>query len=612
MEAIDLANVTIEVSPIVSNPGEEVTFFVNASSDIPSATITVLIRFDDRLSPSFANNTASPTALNVTGSPARVVQKYTYDHIGNFTEPPPSNRSYFYVRVFVQDNASTTVTPPRIRYFVNNNTAPTIGDDTTPNLQPKSGIPANITLEIADADNDVLNVSWDFGDGTSLVDVVTATYFGAYSNQTHTWNVTRTPGIGDYWHNTTVNITIDDGQGHWANWTIPVNIYIPPNRGPVPDPVWGLVPSVKETDPADPITFYASARDLEGDGIYWYFDFGDGTKFNDYTGPSVANITVWYNQTHLYASSGANRTSYNATLWVSDGAADHNATTGFVEVFVVLNFPPEVGNIEHLQTMELNITTGYLNITFYVDVINWEPDNVTVVWSMGDGSPLRFNSTNSTGKRTFYQWRNFTEPTYFNITVNVTDGREGHEVFRYLDTVLRSNNQPPMLTQAPAFNLSFGDAARPNETLNITLKVSDAEFDNLTVVWDFGDNSPILVFHFNRTDYVGPNVTCSVTHAYAKNGTYRIRIWITDNEMLGADQHNVTVNATVTVKEAFIPVVTVWDWWDYTSLGLFLMIPVSIAVYSLLIFRRRRRLDKEGVNWDEYRTKRDSGIEEEL
>jgi hypothetical protein len=44
-----------------------------------------------------------------------------------------------------------------------------------------------------------------------------------------------------------------------------------------------------------------------------------------------------------------------------------------------------------------------------------------------------------------------------------------------------------------------------------------------------------------------------------------------------------------------------WSWWDYTSLGLFCVIPVPIAVQFLLIRRKRKALEEEGMSLEEWK-----------
>jgi len=604
-QAIDSLSFTIQMSPATgASVGDVVTFFVNATSDIPSANLSFRIYFDARLA-TYANNTASGYAVGVTGNPGQFVTTYTYSAPGNWTDVA-TGKHYVFVRAYVQDNASTTINK-QMTYFVNYNIAPEILSLTPPNVSPTPGVPVNLSLHLKDSDNDQLTVSWDFGDGGTALEVLNSTMNGVYSNQTHTWDLVITPGVGDYWVNYTLNISVEDGKGHSNSTSAAVTIYIPPNRPPVPD----LKVTTAIWEPMELIPFEVSARDLEGDGIYWYIVFGDGTAFTDYTGPSTANVTVWNNVTHAYDLIGGETTVYNVWLYTTDGPADHNVSVGPVNVTILSNHAPVFNTIEHTpQTLELNVTIGYLNVTFKVETNDEDGDNLTVTWDLDDGLGPRVNTTEGFGVKTLLQWRNFTEAAVFNITVTVTDGRAGHEITRYLNKTLASTNQKPMLTQAPTWTYASGDAARPNETITITMKVADAESDKLTIVWDFGDGSDLIVLKFNETDYAGGNVTCQVTHKFTKVGTYTIRIWIDDNK-IGYEPHNVSINATLTVKLEEVREVLVWDWWDYTSLSLFLMVPIIFVIYTLLIIRRRRKLDKEGINWDEYKTRKEVGADQE-
>ena len=607
---IDFATFTIVASPSQASVGQEVTFFVNATSTIPNSTLTISIFFDAVIPPNI-NNTHSPYAVNVTGNPGNAVFKHTYTQPGNFTDA--YNVSYLFVRAYVQDNESGT-TFKRIRLDVNYNKAPAwIATPTNP-LATKPGEINYLVIMIQDPDNDTLTIDWNFGDGTTAQDVVSSTKVSAIVNRSHSWNPVIIPSEEDYFVIYWMNVSVNDGWGHYLNYTSLVNVTISRNWAPLPD----LEAFPEYAKVGNPTTFNASVKDREGDPITWFFDWGDGTGLTSYTPASTANVTVWNNQTHQFASlSSENNTKYNVTLYVTDVLPIHNISVK-VPIFVMPNHAPGVAkNISYLpETLEINATIGYLNVTFNVGVDDRDGDPINATWNMDDGTGPRYNSTagNSSGGTvtdTYYQWRNFTGPAHFNITVVVTDGK-GHSVLRFLNATVVSTNRPPELTQAPAWTLRFGSEARPNETLNITMKVTDKEHDALTIVWDFGDNSTILVIRYNRTDYDAQgNITCNVSHSYSKVGEYKIRVWINDNQ-LGYGQHNVSVNASVTVKLAPVINKTVWDWWDYTSLIIFLLIPISFIIYGILVIHKRRKMDKEGIDWNEYRTKKEAGIEEEV
>jgi hypothetical protein len=66
--------------PDYVNPGDEITFYANASSDDPLATLQFVIYYDSLLA-DYSNNTQSPMSVNYTATPGSVVTKFTYDAV---------------------------------------------------------------------------------------------------------------------------------------------------------------------------------------------------------------------------------------------------------------------------------------------------------------------------------------------------------------------------------------------------------------------------------------------------------------------------------------------------------------------------------------------------
>ncbi len=602
---------TVVASPSKAYVGQEVTFYVNATSDILNSTITARIAYDAVLIGG-GNNTASPWDTNVTTNPANIVFRHTYNEKGNLTDA--YNSSYVRVRVWIQDNESSTV-GKTIRVDVNlPNRAPEWIQAPDNPVIAKPGENKTLAIIVQDPDNDPLTVNWDFGDGTTAIDNLTGTSSGAAVSRNHSWNPVIVPSELEYYVPYFMNISVYDGAGHWLNFTSFVNVTV--SRNWEPEVNFYAVPN--RVKPGIPITFVASVKDREGDPITWEFDWGDGSPPTSYYTPkSGGNVTQWYNQTRLYEShDNQNDTQYIVTLHIKDALPTRNVSYPITVAVIPPNRAPTAPEIRsEPQFLLLNITVGYLNVTFYIDVADLDGDQINATWDMGDGSAPRLNTTAKvdTGitQERYRQWRNFTDPAHFNVSVTVTDGILGHTVVRWLNGTVVSNNKGPEEMLAPTWTYKSGAEARPGEMINFTLKVADKEHDALTVVWDFGDNSSLLVVHYNKTDFdTEGNLTCNASHAYAVRGEYKIRIWITDN-ILGLGNHNLSINASVTVKEEQIQERMVWDWWDYTSLGLFTMIPIAFVVYGVFVIYKRRKMDKEGINWDEYRIKKQAGLEEE-
>ncbi len=186
----------------------------------------------------------------------------------------------------------------------------------------------------------------------------------------------------------------------------------------------------------------------------------------------------------------------------------------------------------------------------------------------------------------------------FNVSVVVTDGRPGHSVLVYVLVNVTSVNMPPSLVNylfVYPHNITF---ALANETQYFVWIFSDPENDPIEVIVDFGDNST-LVF-FNLTDFVYNNVTLSLNHSYSRTGSYTVTVWYSDNKIGGGLDHNKSIESTVSVRIVEAPKHSYWDWWDYTGLGMFMMIPVLIAMHLVVTSRRRKRLEEQGMTLEEW------------
>ena len=110
--------------------------------------------------------------------------------------------------------------------------------------------------------------------------------------------------------------------------------------------------------------------------------------------------------------------------------------------------------------------------------------------------------------------------------------------------------------------------------------------------------------YYNITAYVGNNATLSVLHMFKEQKKYNMTIVITDNK-IGYLNHTVELKQPVVIYIQPAKAVVIWDWWDYTSLGFVLMIPVLIDARMLLISRRRKRLEEQGISLEEAKLRRE-------
>lgn len=600
--------VTFQSFVAAPNPayvGEEVTFWVNASSS--TGTNLTFTLFYDMYLPGFIPNPDSAVTVNVTGNPGSIVQKFTYNSLGNFTRPEDPSVTYFVARVYVNDG--------------DDNKSQMIGVDVVLNGPPEFistpqdgyvdvGEPLNMTVSVWDPDGDAVDVLWDFGDGTTATNATNGSYEDRYVNQTHVWDLEVEPGTGDYTVEFTLSVTITDAFGNNLTANATIEVYVPANKAPT----ISLTASASRIEPGDSVVFYGNATDTEGDPLTWIFNYSDGTVEVFHTNATEPGTLVWCNVTHVFDEVG----NYTVRMNVSDALGEnqvgpHNKSAPILTIVVVENqMPGVVMEIDFTPgSLIINATTGYLDVRLSVEA--WEPDgeNLTVYWYIdGATDPLVNVSAGGTEWYEFVQVMRMTETRAYNVSVIITDGYEGHEISISRTLNATSDNMPPNLA---LLNYSYesGEVALPGEEIEFTLVISDREHDAIEVRIDFGDDTPKL--YANLTEYEGRNTTYVFTHAYEFPGVYEIIIWFSDNKIgFFPEFHTKIVLVEVTVEEASVGGVVIWDWWDYTSLAMVFAVPILIVVRMYVLKRRMARLEREGMTLEEARMKKDEMLLQRL
>lgn len=591
---------TIQRSPgSTSDPayiGEEVTFWANASSDTGAENLTFTIYYDG-LNP-WTPNPASAVSVNTTGNPGAVVQKYTYNALGNFT----GAYSYYYVLLYVDDGSTNQSFP--ITVYVTENNPPEFviapGDDET-----AVDVPLNITIEVYDPDSDPLDILWEFGDGETATNVTDGTYANRFVNQTHTWDPYVPPGAGSYSLYYTLNVTVTDPFGNNVSESVTITVTVPLNRAPT----IAISASSSKIQPGDELQIWANATDPEGDPLTWTFNYSDGVFEVVHTNWSEPGELVWCNMTHVYEAVG----NYTITMWVSDAIEGyqvwpHNKSKS-VSVTVAVNKKPGVTSTITVvpESPEVDADIGFVDVTLEIQVADRDGDVVTATWYIPgeDDSPVN-TSAGGTATYTFRQIMTLTDPGSYNVSVVVTDGYYEVLVWRIINAT--SNNMPPYLVNF-TFVYATGDFAIPGEELEITIVFSDPEQDALEVILDFGDDTP--QYHCNLTDYVAGNVTLTVIHAYDRVGVFDLVLWYTDNK-IGMFNHTKTVTSEVKVQQVYVKPPIIWDWWDYTSLSLVFVVPAVIVARMMVIKRKINRLEQEGLTLEEARMKDETELMKRL
>lgn len=389
-----------------------------------------------------------------------------------------------------------------------------------------------------DNDSDMVNVTWDWGDGTStsqLLQGLTLDMGGVVTSSNHSWSndTIKVPGRGEYFVNFTMNITLSDGVNPTVVCPVNVSVFFGFNWPPYLKFMRASANTVSTFDPVD-ITVIAS--DYEGEALTWTIDYGDASVDVFHTASTASDENVTSTATHTFVARG----NYTVVVYVTDSVPPYQTGYHNVSAYTIIHVvenraPVAASNISiSAQMPVIQSSLGYVNVTFCLDVFDEDGDALTAVWDLGDGAL----STNTTagGLLVFElrQARQFTETGNHTVSVTVTDGLPGHEIHRNLTFHVTSDNRPPYMLLNFTYP-TMGYYAIPNESIVFTLAVYDRENDIISVSWDFGDGTPVE--SFNLTEYVENFTTILVSHAFADCGEYNVIIRYTDN-MEGYLNHN--------------------------------------------------------------------------
>lgn len=591
------------ISPKTAYVGDTVTFFANASSDFGSS-LNFTIYYDYLLGDGVTVNPYSPVSYHTTGNPGSVVTTYVYNAPGNLS-------GAYRVLLRITDETGAFKDLPRaVTILAVENRAPYLLPDLPSTVDTEVGVPIEFSVTCWDLDDDDLTLTWDFGDGTDpVVQTTGPAAAGVECVQTHAWNPDPVLlyGLGDIDLVYYVNISLTDGKGYWVNQTCTVRVILPHNFSPKGN----LSASARMVDPGDIVQIYGNASDVEGEPLTWTFLFSNSTEvFRTevyHTGLTEPGETVYQNTSFTFAEPG----DYSVTLYLSDLAlpemqtdplyASHNISVGTVYISSVLNRVPYVlADITVIpQDVHLSELTGYAEAVFRIQANDADGEVLTVTWDFGDGSEQAVNvSLGGTQVYTFTQAHRFYASGQFKVSLVVTDGRPGHEVLRYKLVNVSSNNSAPEVKdfRVVLSNSSYG---LPGSVVHFILVLFDLERDPIQVAWDFGDSSPVEwtnVTSFDESGYA----TCTIDHIYSAVGRYTVRINFTDGIYGLLGYHADTWSGLVVIAISSPDSARVWDWWDYTSLGLFWLSVGLLCMWAVMGSIKRSRLDKMGVTPEEY------------
>ncbi len=451
----------------------------------------------------------------------------------------------------------------RSETLVINNLAPQI-NALTGDFVGIEGQQLNYTASANDPGADTLTYRWDFGDGDVEEGVNLTSVSHAYTSEDN--------------YTLTLTVTDDDGQATSINRTVSVG---------GSEPVITSLDGDTTGPEGQAFDFVAQAIDPNGDPIIYTWEFGDGS--DDLTGVNLNQVS------HTYVDDG----TYTLTLTVSDGEGQSSATlelqvANVAPVFSSFTVPPSLN--EGSQ--------GALRATVNDAAGNNDP--VTVTWNFGDGSPSATGTAVDhtwTNNGTFTVTATATDgdggettqtadvvvanvaPSIAplspapgaaegaSISLSATVSDPGADTLSYLwefgdgtapvegvdltevnhtyadngtytvrltvndgtTQTTRTLSQPVSNVAPTLQNLAGDQQGAEGQSLSFSATSTDPAGvnDPLTWTWDFGDG----------TDPVIGSALTNISHTYADNGTYTLRVTVADGD---GGQDEETLGVTIT------------------------------------------------------------------
>ncbi|MCP4266634.1 MAG: PKD domain-containing protein, partial [Candidatus Brocadiaceae bacterium] len=325
-----------------------------------------------------------------------------------------------------------------------------------------------------DEDSDSLTYRWDFGDGSG----------DDGANVTHVYQ-----NKGAY----VATLFVDDESGtacSSSSDTVNINL----NKAPV-----AVAGDDVRVCQGTPVTFDGSGSISEaGEELQYEWDLGDGT--------SLSGVNV----THNYAKGG----NYKVVLTVSDGQGT-NCSTSIDSLFVTVNTRPTAV----LNAVKIACTGDQISFdTLGTDDL--DGDDLTYTWDFGDG-------TSGEGSNVTHA---YSKGGNYSVGLTVDDNK-GSVCSSDMAGINVRINTPPVADAGPNLVCCLETVSEFDGS-----KSFDADGDNLTYSWNFGDGNT--------------GEGAQVTHVYSTIGKFIVTLTVNDNSGTrcdtATDSFTAVVNATPT------------------------------------------------------------------
>ena len=261
------------------------------------------------------------------------------------------------------------------------------------------------------------------------------------------------------------------------------------------------------------ITFDGSAS--SGAGLKYDWDFGDGTAHGTGVAP-----------THVYVDNKR----YNVRLIVTDavGTKSKAATT----TATIANALPVLDAlVSPTPAPRVNVASTYR--TTFTDAGTIDRHTGTFTWGDGTASTAA-TIAEANGSGSASAAHTYTTAGTYSVSLRVADNNGGADTVK-LSVVVLPPNRAPVASAGGPYSGAEGSSIAFNGSAS-----SDPDGDALTYDWDFGDGS-------------AHDATVTPTHVYADNGSFTVRLVVTDayGVKSAASQTTATVSNAAPIVTSF-------------------------------------------------------------
>ncbi len=349
-------------------------------------------------------------------------------------------------------------------------------------VEPRAGHPVAFTDESTD-DGDIVNWTWDFGDGTTAHE----------QHPTHVYEHADTYTVA-------LTVTDDDGAINTTRRDVTVTANNPPEQPSDPSPDDGA------NNVSRNAVLQVSVADQDGDSM--------NVTFHDASNDDIID-TISDVVSGTMASVTWSGLSYAATYrWYAVADDGRNATTSQAWMFTTetmpVNEPPEQpsnpspndGASGTARTVTLQVTVfdpdgDSMDVTFYTDV----------------GSEIESVAAVASGDTASVTWSGLSYAATYRWYAVADDGAAATQSDTWSFMVRQEPTPPPPEPRPPTATFSYSMDGR---TVTFTDQSSDPDGSITAWQWSYGDGATAIQEN--------------PSHSYSEDGTYTVTLSVTDND----------------------------------------------------------------------------------